>query len=147
MDDYISKPIIKEDFYSMIRKFSNFKLYKNKEKNIFEVQKDIKYNIKNVALEMELTEDFLKQLLDSFFDITNLEVIELQKVAIKVDYKKIYQLSHSIKGSASNLRLEDISKKANEIEQYSKNKNYKVNYLVLIIELCNLIDNYKKELS
>ena len=146
MDGYLSKPINKEELFATIAKFSYFILDEKKENETILRDEKTQYDIEAVALELELPTGFLKQLLDTFFDTIESEIGELHKVIEAQDYKQIYELSHSIKGSSGNLKLNSVFEKAKEIEQYAKDEDDKVNYLILVMELNVLIENYKKVL-
>lgn len=146
MDDYLSKPINKEEFFDIIAKFSYFTLDRKEKNEPISAEKSINYAMDNVALELELPQEFLKELLDTFFDTVVNEIVELQKAVEFQDYKQIYEIAHSIKGSAGNLRITEVFEKAKEIEQNAKENNDKINYLTLTMELNILIENYKKEL-
>ncbi len=147
IDDYISKPIDLEEFYLKIAKFTYFIIENQIENEIILSEKNVPYNFDNVVVELELTEVFLKELLDVFFVGVEEELLELQKAVLVQDFYKITEISHSIKGSAGNLRLNSIFEKVKEIEQYSQSKDIRVNYGLLVDELKYLIKKYEKALK
>lgn len=82
-----------------------------------EVDKEAALTVLGITEQMydELIGDFLAQFV---LDINNLNIALEQE-----DFEQIRKIGHSIKGSAGNLRLKEISLTAKQIEQENKDKN------------------------
>ena len=78
--------------------------------------------------ELMLNEDELIMLLTLFLKKMKTTLAELEKAIKTRDYKKITLLSHSIKGSSGNFRIELLQKRASEMEEMAKSKNRDYDY-------------------
>lgn len=100
------------------------------------------YNIdlEQIANKLDFELEDVKMLMEVFLETTDELMDELQKAIYENDLKKIYTLSHTIKGSSSNLTLVNISSLAAEIEQKSRAKK-DINYRDKFEDLKRLIVN------
>ncbi|MDD4202701.1 MAG: Hpt domain-containing protein [Candidatus Omnitrophica bacterium] len=87
-----------------------------------------------------ITEQMYNELIDDFIGQFVLDLNDLDVAIEKEDFEHIRQIGHSIKGSAGNLRLEEIAKAAKEIECSEKNE-------VLIKEKIIVLKKYFEELK
>lgn len=95
-------------------------------------------NIEQIAQKLEFDVEDMGMLLEVFFQSAN-ESLEKLYVAIEQnDLENIAFFAHAIKGSAANLTLEDISKKALFIEKSAKAKE-SIEYKEYVDELQGMI--------
>jgi PAS domain S-box-containing protein len=129
MDDYLSKPIRKEDLARKLAEWEK-KLFSD---NAIAISENITTDIRatNVSIDPSLplidwtyidsiadgSEEFKIELLQTYFESTS-ENLELLKIAIaENNYHEIATISHSIKGASSNLGVLSIAAIANDLEQ------------------------------
>ena len=100
--------------------------------NIEKIAKDLDFEIEDVMMLLEVFLVTSKKSLENIFNAIESE-----------DYETIYKAAHSIKGSAANLLLEDISEQASNIEKNARNKEL-VNYTKLGTKLESYITKIEK---
>jgi len=84
--------------------------------------------IKNIAIQLDFDIEDVEMLMEAF-SISSIEIMGNLKVAIEENnFDDIFYNAHSLKGSSSNLLLDDIAEISAEIEKQSKEKN-NINYL------------------
>lgn len=100
------------------------------------------YNIdlQKIAEELEFDLEDVEMLMDLFLESVEDSMIALKEAIEENNFDKVYQCSHSIKGSSANLTLMDISNKAQDIEHNARESNH-IDYLSKFSELKILIDN------
>jgi len=132
-DTFLGKPLILKELervfiaYLTLDSYSvtnNHKTYVSEESN----KKIVGLDSKELMKELMLNEDELIMLLTLFIKKMKTTMLDLAE-AIKVsDYKKIALLSHSIKGSSGNFRIDTLQKNANEMETMAKLENSEYDY-------------------
>ena len=75
-----------------------------------ESKEEILYNYKKVSEELEINEDFVKELVLEFIKQSEEIKDKLQKALEENEIKKAHDLFHKIKGAAANLRIEKATK-------------------------------------
>ena len=91
-----------------------------------------------IAEKLEFDLEDVEMLLGMFMDDA-FEALSLTDEAIKTeDFEQMKNIAHGIKGSASNLMLEEITQQAYEIEQLAKGEN-SADYTTLFHTLKNQI--------
>ncbi len=102
----------------------------------------MKYNLdtQKIANNLEFDLEDVEMLLGVFLESTKDLLISLQTSIENNDYENIARASHSIKGSAANLTLMDISEIAKELETSARNK-LTINYQEKLDSLEKLINN------
>jgi HPt (histidine-containing phosphotransfer) domain-containing protein len=68
---------------------------------------------------------------------------ELEDAISVNDYEKIALISHSIKGSSGNFRIDSLQKFASEMEQNAKNKEKYFSYKQFFVDIKNEIEKIK----
>ncbi|MCB1141356.1 MAG: response regulator [Leptospiraceae bacterium] len=149
MDDYLSKPInqklLKDKLDEWSQKILQSHPLKMNKSDSFSVNEDSAMienwdtpkseNWINPEIQSELKytlgENVFSVLLNSFLSGLDVEINKLLTAEKEKDFKLIESLSHSLKGSASNLGFVQISQLADRIESESKAKS---NELKLMIE-------------
>jgi len=99
-------------------------------------------DVQKIADELDFDFSDVEMLLEVFVETANETLISLDKAILEDDFENMFMLSHSIKGSAANLLLNNIVKLSKEIELEAKSKN-KINYKELFIKLSNEIEKLK----
>lgn len=91
-------------------------------------------NFKHIAFklikELNFTEELAKELIIEFTNTISEELEKLRKAAYDKDYLELAKISHSIKGAASNLRIQELADICFELEKGAKVHN---------LELCNVM--------
>lgn len=100
-------------------------------------------DVQKIADELDFDFSDVEMLLEVFIQTAEETLISLNKAIVENDFENIFMLSHSIKGSASNLLLEDIVELAKILEFESNEKN-KINYNEVFIKLSNELKKLKK---
>ena len=77
-------------------------------------------NIQQIADILEFELEDVQMLMNMFLADAKESLINVQSAIEANDYQQIKNSAHSIKGSASNLMLEEISLMAQQIEQLAK---------------------------
>jgi signal transduction histidine kinase/CheY-like chemotaxis protein len=86
-------------------------------------------DVTQLLKELMLNQDELIMLLTLFLKKMRTTLPELSKAITKKDYKQIALLSHSIKGSSGNFRLELLQKIANNLELNARERNDEYDYV------------------
>jgi len=126
-DSFLGKPIVMKDLERV------FSLY-----------------LKIIGLDMDKLKDELLLSNEEILMLVNLFIKKMSKtmpelkssIEIK-DYKRIKNLSHGIKGSSANFRLEELQKKAGELEKMAKNNNSKFDYIGKFKEIDKIVSGIK----
>ena len=80
----------------------------------------VKLDVQKAMLELGITEDFYKELLGDFLaqaDASHKNLLELKDAG---PFDEIAREGHALKGSAANLRIDEISKLGKAIEVVAK---------------------------
>jgi len=123
MDNYLSKPIQKRKFITMIAPF----LQKS------DTDDDIKYSINLPALAkaLDFEEEDVQMLLDLFMKNSISSLQKMKIAADNNDFNELHSTAHSIKGASGNLRLQpiyELSEEIDELARYKKPADYKNMY-------------------
>ena len=100
--------------------------------------KDMAKDIQKIADELDFDLSDVEMLLDVFIETAEESLEVLNTAIITLNYDEIYNVSHSIKGSAGNLKLLKISDLAKKLELAAASKEeieYKEISLQLSIEI------------
>jgi len=95
-------------------------------------------DIQKIADELDFDLSDVEMLLDVFIETAEESLEVLNTAIITLNYDEIYNVSHSIKGSAANLKLAKISDLAKKLELAAASKEeieYKEISLQLSIEI------------
>ncbi len=74
-----------------------------------------------LADKLEFSLEDVQMLLNMFIENANESMITLENAIIQNNFNEIKNSSHAIKGSASNLMLEDITTISSKMEELAKN--------------------------
>jgi len=88
-------------------------------------------DLQKIAEELEFDLEDVEMLFEVFLADANETLIPLREAVKRNDYENIFRLSHSIKGSASNILLTDIASSAQKIESNAR-ENKSINYVELL---------------
>ncbi len=129
MDDYLSKPIRKED---LAQKIADWESRISTAINIDE--KEITNTSDNISESLPLidwtyideivdgNEEFKHELLQTFFKTTSENLAQLHKAIALTNHAEIEQIAHFIKGSSGNLGMSSIYAIANDLEKLGRNQ-------------------------
>ena len=142
MDDYLSKPIDFDKLVNIIKKY-----LQNNEKKLNYIEKNItpeKKFSKNIIKERLFLDDLtIDMLLDNFFLTLDNDLEKLQKAIDSKNCDEISKMAHYIKGSCSNLGMDDCAFILEKIEKESKDFKYDFS----LKELIGLFNKIKKDLK
>lgn len=99
-------------------------------------------DLQKIADELEFDLEDVEMLLEVFLDSTNTSLKELKNAIEDIEFEDIYRCAHTIKGSAANLRLEEISTAAKYIETSARERQ-NIDYLGKYNQLEILIKDLK----
>jgi signal transduction histidine kinase/CheY-like chemotaxis protein len=129
-DAFLGKPIILKDLQRVFLKYLKVDNTKKSEfiKNGVQTSLIKGLDIKKLSKELLLSQDELRMLITLFIKKMEKILPELDHAIGKKDYAKIALLSHSIKGSSGNFRIEILQKEAAQMEEMAKSKNIDFDY-------------------
>jgi len=84
---------------------------------------DKKQTLITLADTLEIEVDMLKEILILFFENMPGQISAMQAHVPKHEFSEIHVISHTLKGTAANLRYEEISQTAGEIEALALGEN------------------------
>ena len=129
-DAFLGKPIILKDLQRVFLSYLKVDDTKKSEfiKNGVQTSLIKGLDIKKLSKELLLSQDELRMLITLFIKKMGKILPELDHAIGKKDYAKIALLSHSIKGSSGNFRIEILQKEAAKMEEMAKSKNIDFDY-------------------
>ncbi len=144
-DSFLGKPIVMKD---LERVFSMYlKIISGAENVTMEtsyIQKLIfGLNMQKLREELILNDDEIIMLVNLFIKKMNKSIPELKNAINTMDYKKIQSLSHAIKGSSANFRMEELQTRANILEEKAKEYNSDYDYLSQYEEIKKIVSSIK----
>jgi HPt (histidine-containing phosphotransfer) domain-containing protein len=77
-------------------------------------------NLKELALELGMEQDEMRELLVIFIESSESDLVKLKQALIEGDAKQVADAAHSIKGSSANLGFMDIFSVAKNLEQKAR---------------------------
>jgi len=77
-------------------------------------------NLKELALELGMEQDEMRELLVIFIESSESDLVKLKQALIENDAKQVADAAHSIKGSSANLGFMDIFSVAKNLEQKAR---------------------------
>ena len=122
-DGYISKPIKNEELDGVLAKY---------------LKEDL---LGNIALNLDLDEEIIKELIDLYFQNIYSDLDLLKKAIEENDYKNIREIAHKIAGGSSAVGFDKAYKKAKIIENFAKDEEKK-DYRELFKKLNGIIKQY-----
>jgi len=100
-------------------------------------------NMKKLRDELLLNNEEILMLVNLFIKKMNTSLPSLHEAIKNKDYDKIQILSHGIKGSSANFRLENLQELASKLENMAKEKNNSYNYLKVFLEIDEIVKGIK----
>lgn len=130
MDDYISKPINFEIMLKMIEESTQYgKAY------LDFIDKDMQIFAGNTGLAME----DVKEIFNDYIDSIPYMLKNIQDALESDDFGSLSRLSHQLKGSSGNLRINEIYQLTLKLEEFARNKD-KSNCENVFLEIKNLFE-------
>ena len=155
MDEYLSKPISVDALTLVLKRFlpevdSDENKAEEEKEELVSVNETSRVEelsenntIESLAKKKGFDEEDIEALLGMFLKKIDKEIVELYDAAKKEDYDTLFRISHTIKGSAGNIGLDDIFKSAEAVELKSRAKET-YEYEAEIKTLENLINKAKR---
>ena len=133
MDDYISKPLRRNDLIAMADKWTLSKTGKNdillpeepqspEEKNIPGEHDPIHFE--KALKEFENDQRFFMEILEEFIQTVEEQIPKIQQAISLKDADTLKQEAHAIKGGAANLTAQALSKAAEALEEMGKTNRF-----------------------
>jgi len=147
-DTFLGKPLVLKELervFMAYLKLDSYSVIQEDRTNTssMEKQKIIGLDVKKLRKELMLNEDELIILLTLFIKKMKTTMNDLAKAVAARDYKRIALLSHSIKGSSGNFRIEILQKNATEMEKMAKLENADYNYEQMLQQIAKKIASIK----
>jgi len=118
MDDYLSKPVQREAMRSTLQRHTTgTDTPAGKTSNTADPGGLSALAPEAAAAEIGLEIDEYLELVCSFADGIDARLVELEEAVAQSEHERVRNISHSIKGSALNLRLDSISAPAKQLEE------------------------------
>ena len=136
-DDFLAKPILLKEVEKILNKYLETSLEKQYE------EKDY---LTFFSESLKLDKDIVKRLVNIYFDSVQEDLKLLNDSIEKGDFNSISKFAHKIKGSSANLKIEEVIKIAEEIEENAA-KEKMINYKDKFEKLKNLIDKIKEDIK
>jgi len=144
-DSFLGKPIIIKE---LERVFSNY-LKISKE----DIKNDTYLDVKNETMsgldydllskELMLNQNEILMLVKLFIKKMKKQIPELKQAINIMEYKKIALISHSIKGSSGNFRMEELQKITSNTEKMAKEENAKFDYATELLKITEIVSKIK----
>ncbi|QOY55288.1 response regulator [Candidatus Sulfurimonas marisnigri] len=144
-DSFLGKPIVIKE---LERIFFNYLKVANTDveksinsgygKNVIEG-----LDFKILSKELMLNEDEISMLVNLFIKKMAKQIPELKSAIEHKEYKKISLISHSIKGSSGNFRMESLQEITAIMEKMAKEENSKFNYKAMFEKVENILSKIK----
>jgi len=98
-------------------------------------------NLKELALELGMEQDEMRELLVIFIESSESDLVKLKQALIENDAKQVADAAHSIKGSSANLGFMDIFSVAKNLEQKARENSLEglANEVLIIKERLSVI--------
>ncbi|MFA5454685.1 MAG: ATP-binding protein [Sulfurimonas sp.] len=143
-DSFLGKPIViteLERAFSNYLKVTNDDLVESKPSAINSGIEGL--NCEKLNQELMLEREELIMLVELFIKKMSKQIPEMED-AIKVrDYNKIALITHSIKGSSGNFRLDEVQEDSSKIEKMAKNRESDYNYEAMFEKIKNRLSKIK----
>ncbi|QOY51337.1 hybrid sensor histidine kinase/response regulator [Candidatus Sulfurimonas baltica] len=144
-DSFLGKPIVIKEleriFFNYL-KVANGEVEKSiNSSNNKDVIEGLDFKI--LSKELMLNEDEIIMLVDMFVKKMAKQLPELKNAIESKDYKKISLISHSIKGSSGNFRMEFLQENTSIMERMAKEENSKFDYEAIFEKIENILSKIK----
>jgi len=142
-DSFLGKPIVIKELERVF--FNYLKVTNISETDIIDSFNDRIEGIdyKKLSQELMLNDDELIMLLELFITKMSNQLPELENAIKLKDYKQIALISHSIKGSSGNFRLETVQQDSAKMEKMARDEDSKYNYESRLEKIKSVINKIK----
>ena len=130
MDDYIAKPIRRNELLQTVKKWligeadlNQPALYPNLKSDA--IDSSAPMNFEKAREEFDGDNEFLLEVMTGFINNVGNQIETIRRAIIDGNSDIVWQEAHSIKGGALNLTAEKLSHLASELERTGKSKNLK----------------------
>jgi PAS domain S-box-containing protein len=129
MDDYLSKPMLKDDLILILTKHLPQKIKKlDSETNIVQhrledvLDKTALENLRQIESRGE--KDFITETIELYFTHAERQISEIKHAVFSQNSEDLYQKAHSLKGSSGSLGLKKMFELCENLEADSQNENW-----------------------
>jgi two-component system, sensor histidine kinase and response regulator len=131
MDDYVGKPFRKEDLAALLAKWSGGGIDKKREQEASLKRRPTSPSRKVLADQVGLEEEDYVELLELFFQQSDLDLKNLEQAWINGEALKLSRAAHALKGASGNLRLMEIYEEAGRLEILGKENDLEASGLLI----------------
>ena len=121
MDDYITKPIDREALNAIFRKYIHVEAAGEVPEHSAG-SRNAGFDIQGMAKSLGITEDMARLCLQDFFSSVDGDLEEFQANMNFRNRSGICEIAHKIKGTAANLRIDEIADICREVERIAKSE-------------------------
>lgn len=121
MDDFLSKPIDKNQLYTTLRTYLSLKSHPAELTTTKEASQ-LHFDKEKLFQKIGSDEELLANILDIALDEFPQYVVALQKAIVANDQVAVKKAAHTIKGSAFNMEFNNLGELAHEIEKCNKDE-------------------------
>ena len=131
MDDYVGKPIRREDLAAILTKWSSKEIERNRTIEPATKMKASNPSRKVLADRVGLEEEDYVEMLELFFQQTDLDLKKLEEAWINGEVLQLSRAAHALKGASGNLRLMEIYEEAGRLEKLGKENDLEASRLLI----------------
>lgn len=146
-DNYLTKPIVLEQFDSLIRGYLMDAVADNAAQEAVDVSKEevSLVDMERIRRELKFSDQLIMKLMKAYLDSCDAPLDKLKEAVEHEDIDQIMMNAHSIKGAASNLCLHSVVELARIMEENSRMK-HRIDYSALTAQLTVLNDEVKAQI-
>ena len=131
MDDYVGKPIQREDMAAILTKWSSKEIERNRTIEPATKMRASNRARKVLADQVGLEEEDYVEMLELFFQQTDLDLKKLEEAWINGEVLQLSRAAHALKGASGNLRLMEIYEEAGRLEKLGKENDLEASRLLI----------------
>ncbi len=124
MDDYICKPVVPEEMFKMVKKWSNDKSVACTDQDRLLTISSRIFDYAALRRRCMGNNALVEKLILKFFDQLNNDMESLSLALSQSDIEKIVLIAHRMKGSSVNLSMKGVYKSAERLESLSRKGSY-----------------------
>ncbi len=123
MDDYLSKPLRRSEFFAMIEKWIDKNNIDKSEKSVN--AKSLPIDQMRLLNEFDNDQQFIDKVIKEFCKTVDRQLECMKTALVNKDIEEIKKEAHSIKGGASNLTADHLAQAASLLESQAKSSDIK----------------------
>lgn len=144
-DSFLGKPIVIKELERVFSNYLKIQEHTICNESISEINNNIiqGLNYDLLSQELMLNQDEILMLVSLFIKKMKKQIPDLKEAINTRNFKKIALISHSIKGSSGNFRMEKLQEITSIMEKMSKEENTKFDYEEEFLNIKNIVSKIK----